>query len=62
LPEFKDLSWRAGLGEVAGAASARGARATSAVTAEVEKNIFQRVTKVEKQICNGKEWLKVNIY
>jgi hypothetical protein len=49
-PVFRDLSDRAGLGVVAGAASARGASTRAAASAgeEEEKSIFQRVTKVEK--------------
>jgi hypothetical protein len=51
-PVFKALSDRAGLGEVAGAASARGASIKAAASAgeEEENSIFQRVTKVEKWI------------
>jgi hypothetical protein len=58
---FRDLSDRAGLGVVAGAASARGASTRAAASAgeEEEKNIFQRVTKVEKWIWKDKERLKV---
>jgi hypothetical protein len=45
---FRDLSDKAGLGVVAGAASARGASTRAAASAgeEEEKNIFQWVTKV----------------
>jgi hypothetical protein len=52
------------LGEVAGAASARGASTRAAASAweEEEKSIFQRVTRVEMWICKEKEWLEASIY